>query len=90
MSDQTPDELVARIEAQQEETRKFTAEMHKQIARITEDESMPSDLARGIAIVAAPAAVFLLLVLAASAWIHPAPQQIVVQLPQPLLIKVVP
>jgi hypothetical protein len=51
---------------------------------------LPDDLVRGIAIVAAPAAVFLGFVLAASAWIHPAPQLIVVQLPQPLLVKVVP
>jgi hypothetical protein len=48
------------------------------------------EVPKGIATVAAAMAVFLGFVLAASAWIHPSPQQIVVQLQQPLTVKVIP
>jgi hypothetical protein len=48
------------------------------------------EIPKGIATVAAAMAVFLGFVLAASAWLHPAPQQITVQLQQPLTVKVIP
>jgi hypothetical protein len=50
------------------------------------------EVPKGIATVAAAMAVFLGFVLAASAWIHPAPQQITatIRFDQPLAVKVVP
>jgi hypothetical protein len=48
------------------------------------------EVPKGIATVLAAMAVFLGFVLAASAWIHPAPQQITVQFQQPLAVKMVP
>ena len=46
------------------------------------------EIPKGIAALGAAAAVFMGFVLATSAWLHPSPQQIVVQLQQPLAVKV--
>lgn len=48
------------------------------------------EILKAIAVMAVGCGVFLGLVLAGGAWLHPAPREIIVHLDQPLVVKVVP